>query len=81
VNNTSFIESIRKIQVVDKKIKTNRPKHPQRKRGYSDKGSLRPKHLSTIWLEDLDIVQIREKIAKAQKVEQDLRDLLLGWIM
>jgi hypothetical protein len=81
VNNTSFIESIRKIQVVDKKIKTNSPKHPQRKRGYSDKGSLRPKHLSTIWLEDLDIVQLREKIAKAQKVEQDLRDLLLGWIM
>jgi hypothetical protein len=81
VNNKSFIESVRKIQVICRKVKTNRPKYPQRKRGYSDKGSLRPKHLSTVWLEELDIVQLREKIAKAQKDEQDLKDLLLGWIM
>jgi len=81
VNNTSFIESVRKIQVVCKSVKTNRPKYPQRKRGYTDKGSLRPKHLSTIWLNDLDIVQLREKIAKAHKDEQDLKDLLLGWLM
>ena len=81
VNNKSFIESVRKIQVVCRKVKTNRPKYPQRKRGYSDKGSLRPKHLSTIWLNDLDIVQLQEKLAKAHKDEQDLKDLLLGWIM
>lgn len=80
VGQPNFLENLGKIRV-NVRQKNNAPvKKPLRKRGYNDKGTLRPKHLSTKWLESETIDYILEQKRMEERTLKTLRDIHTGWI-
>lgn len=75
-----FINKVRETSIGVIKEKTGPVTKPQRKRGYHDKGSLRPKHVSQIWLEECSPEEFERRIRDFQLLRQQLMDLHQGFI-
>jgi hypothetical protein len=60
-------------------VRERKPERVQRKRGYQDHGSLRPLHC---WKETHapEFTEEQNEIERLRKVNQDLTDLLEGWL-
>lgn len=80
INQPEFKKRVSEIAVVVREKETTHVTESQRKRGYHDKGSLRPKHLSPIWLKSDTLDIVREKYQDEQILKSDLSNLYRGFV-
>lgn len=80
IHQKEFKDNIENIGIFILKKDQSKPKRILRKRGYSDKGSLWPKHLTPIWTEKKLAHQIEKEIQIHRQTRHILKELYEGFI-
>lgn len=80
IGTQEFNQLVREIEINIKKKVTGPVQVPQRKRGYTDKGSRRADHISTVWTQKDTIDIIIEKQKSQEKLRYDFQGLFFSFM-